>query len=243
MDQQSQKPQKPKRTFSAHIQRNLFVGVLTLIPIAVTWFVINILLGLMSQLGTPFVRITVGLIDPYVPSAIGWLENPTFQSAVAIFSVIFTIYLIGWAATLVVGARIIRAFERFMERIPFVQTIYGATRRLMGALQQQPDNVQRIVLIQFPSDQMRTVGLVTRTFRDEATGEELAAVYVPTTPNPTSGYLEIVPVSKIVSTEWTMDEAMSFIISGGAVAPGESITYSKSRGGQITDIRPSDADD
>ncbi len=238
-----EKPKKQRRTFSAHIQRNLLVGVLTLIPIAVTWFVINILLGLMSQIGRPFVQVTVGLVEPYLPSAIGWLENPTFQSAVAIFTVIFTIYLFGWAATLVVGARIIRAVEQFLERIPFVQTIYGATRRLMGALQQRPDGVQRIVLIQFPSDQMRTVGLVTRTFRDEATGEELAAVYVPTTPNPTSGYLEIVPVSKIVSTEWTMDEAMSFIISGGAVAPGNTITYSKSRGAQITDIKPSDADD
>ena len=239
----AEQPPKQRRTFSAHLQRNLFVGVLTLIPIAVTWFVINILLGLMSQIGTPFVRVSVSLIEPYVPSAIGWLENPTFQSAVAIFMVVFLIYLIGWAATLVVGARIIRAFERILERIPFVQTIYGATKRLMGALQQQPDGLQRIVLIQFPSDNMRTVGVVTRTFRDEATGEELAAVYVPTTPNPTSGYLEIVPASKIVSTEWTMDEAMSFIISGGAVAPSDEITYSKSRGAQITDIRPSDEND
>lgn len=234
---------KPGRTFSAHLQRNLFVGVLTLIPIAVTWFVINILIGLMSQLGTPFVRVTVNLIDAYVPGASGILENPTFQSAVGILMVIFLIYLIGWATTLVIGARIIRAFERVLERIPFVQTIYGATKRLMGALQQKPDGVQRIVLIRFPSEEMRTVGLVTRTFKDEATGEELAAVYVPTTPNPTSGYLEIVPVTKIVSTEWTMDEAMSFIISGGAVAPGDEITYSKSRGGTLADIKPSDADD
>ena len=66
---------------------------------------------------------------------------------------------------------------------------------------------------------------VTRVVRERGTGRELAAVYVPTTPNPTSGYLEIVPVEKITPTDWTVDEAMAFIISGGAVSP-DSIPFS-----------------
>jgi uncharacterized membrane protein len=81
-----------------------------------------------------------------------------------------------------------------------------------------------VVLIEFPSPEMKTVGFVTRTMVDTNTGQELAAVYVPTTPNPTSGYLEIVPIEKLVSTSWSIDEAMSFIISGGAVAP-DSVPY------------------
>ncbi len=68
---------------------------------------------------------------------------------------------------------------------------------------------------------MKTVGLVTRTFHDMVTRRELVAVYVPTTPNPTSGYLEIVPVSDLTLTNWTLDEAMTFIVSGGAIAPDE----------------------
>ena len=84
--------------------------------------------------------------------------------------------------------------------------------------------MQRVVLIDFPSRDLKAVGLVTRTLQDAKTGEALAAVYVPTTPNPTSGYLEIVPVSRIVSTDWTLDEAMNFLITGGAVAP-ESIDF------------------
>jgi uncharacterized membrane protein len=110
-------------------------------------------------------------------------------------------------------------FDWLMEQIPLVQTIYGATKKLLAALQQKPDQVQRVVLIEFPSPAMKTVGLVTRLLTDEATGKALAAVYVPTTPNPTSGYLEIVPVEKLISTDWTLDEAMTFIISGGAVGP------------------------
>ena len=75
---------------------------------------------------------------------------------------------------------------------------------------------------------MKTVGFVTRTLQDQNTGEELAAVYVPTTPNPTSGYLEIVPVDQLIATDWTVDEAMNFIISGGAVAP-ENIPFSNKK--------------
>ncbi|MCK5639144.1 MAG: DUF502 domain-containing protein, partial [Gammaproteobacteria bacterium] len=125
------------------------------------------------------------------------------------------------------GKRMLALMDNIINRIPFVQTVYGATKKLLSALQQKPDGVQRVVLIEFPSKEMKAVGFVTRVFTDKDTGQELAAVYVPTTPNPTSGYLEIVPVEAIVSTNWSMDEAMAFIISGGAVAPKE-INYSKS---------------
>ena len=78
-----------------------------------------------------------------------------------------------------------------------------------------------MVLIDFPNADMKTLGFVTKVVREVGTGRELAAVYVPTTPNPTSGYLEIVPVEKLTMTDWTVDEAMSVIISGGAVSPEE----------------------
>jgi uncharacterized membrane protein len=99
-------------------------------------------------------------------------------------------------------------------------------KKLVGVLQTKPENVERVVLISFPTERMRTVGLVTRTLIDQHTGQQLAAVYVPTTPNPTSGYLEVVPVDDLVSTNWTIDEAMNFIISGGAIAP-DSIPFSR----------------
>ena len=114
----------------------------------------------------------------------------------------------------------------FIHRIPLVQTVYGAIKKFISVLQTKPDNVQRVVLIEFPSPQMKTVGFVTRVLTDQRTGKQLAAVYVPTTPNPTSGYLEIVPLENLVATDWSMDEAMTFIISGGAVAP-DHIQYDK----------------
>ena len=122
----------------------------------------------------------------------------------------------------------ITVFEQMIDQIPFVKTVYGAVKKLLVVLQEKPgSDVQRVVLINFPSEEMKTVGLVTRTFTDAVTGREVAAVYVPTTPNPTSGYLEVVPVDKLTSTDWDLDEAMTFIISGGAIAP-DNMHYDQS---------------
>ena len=118
------------------------------------------------------------------------------------------------------------AFDAIINRIPLAHQIYGGAKKLVTSFQEKPEGVQRVVLINFPSPEMKTVGLVTRTLIDSDTGDTLAAVYVPTTPNPTSGYLEIVPIHKVTSTNWTVDEAMNFIVSGGAVAPA-TMNYSK----------------
>ena len=90
---------------------------------------------------------------------------------------------------------------------------------LMAVLQQKPSGVQRVVLIDFPRPGMKVAGFVTRVMTEQGSGREMAAVYIPTTPNPTGGYLVVVPVDELTPTDWTMDQAMAFIISGGAVAP------------------------
>jgi uncharacterized membrane protein len=118
-----------------------------------------------------------------------------------------------------VGQRLLRWFEALIARVPLANVIYTSARKLLDMLETKPGSTQRVVLIDFPHRDMKSVGLVTRVIREEGSGRELAAVYVPTTPNPTSGYLEIVPVELLTPTDWTVDQAMSFIISGGAVAP------------------------
>jgi uncharacterized membrane protein len=142
----------------------------------------------------------------------------------AVLLVLSFLYVLGWIATKVVGRELIKLFDSIMSRIPMVQMIYGSVKKVMTTLQSKPDSIQRVVLIDFPSPELKSVGFVTRTFTDEKTGGELAAVYVPTTPNPTSGYLEIVPIEQLTPLAWTVDEAMTFIISVGAVMP-KSLTY------------------
>ena len=215
------------RKIAPHIQRYLIAGVLTVIPIWITWLVFEFFLKQLSNLGRPWVRAIVKAAEQYLPGIGTWLPAPWLESALAIVFTIVFLYILGLVASRVVGKRTIAAFDALINRIPFVTTVYKSTKILISAIQKNPEKVQRVVLIPFPTPEMKTVGFVTRLLLDKDTGMELAAVYVPTTPNPTSGYLEIVPLSHVISTDWSVDEAMTFVISGGAVAP-DNINYTKS---------------
>ena len=200
----------------------IIAGIFTVIPLYVTYLVLKFIFFLLKEAGDPAVTWLALAIRPFFPDAAEILLNPFFDSVLAIILVLLGLYLLGWTATRVIGRRLLAAFDAIVHR-----TIYGAVQKFLGVLQTKPDGVQRVVLIDFPSSDMKAVGFVTRTLQDADTGRTLAAVYVPTTPNPTSGYLEIVPLEKVISTTWTMDEAMTFIISGGAVAP-PVMNYEKS---------------
>ncbi|MCK5523417.1 MAG: DUF502 domain-containing protein [Thiomargarita sp.] len=218
-----------KKSHKPRVFRYIITGILTVIPLWLTWIVFHFLFTQLSQIGTPAVHMLAKMFEESSPSLAQWIVtlDPLFLSIIAVIITLISFYLLGWMSTFVIGKRIIAFTESLLNRLPFVQTIYGSSKKLIAALQQKPGDTQRVVFIEFPSAPMKTVGFVTQTMIDEDTGQKLAAVYVPTTPNPTSGYLEIVPVDKIVSTDWTMEEAMTFIISGGAVAP-ERLNYTQS---------------
>jgi len=204
----------------------MIAGILAIIPIAVTWWIVALLVGILIDVGSPFVRGLARAIQPEFPMAADLILNTAIQAVIAISVVILLIYILG-AFRNVAGRRLIRFAESIIERIPLIATLYGSVSKLLDALTQERESGSQIVLIDFPSPEMKTVGIVTRLIKDADTGEELAAVFVPTTPNPTNGYLEIVPMSKLTLTDWEMDDAMNFIISGGAVGP-DAMNYSKS---------------
>ncbi len=209
-----------------NFKRNFIAGLLTVIPLAITLWLFQFLFKLLSQFGQPVVRAIQKDLGEETPVLSVLFRQPWFDDLLAVVIVVVAIYVLGVVAGRVIGAQILHALESLVARLPLVQSVYGAVKKLVGVLQTKPENVERVVLISFPTERMRTVGLVTRTLIDQHTGQQLAAVYVPTTPNPTSGYLEVVPVDDLVSTNWTIDEAMNFIISGGAIAP-DSIPFSR----------------
>lgn len=218
---------KPARTIGQHIQKNLIAGVLTLFPIVVTAVVFIWSLGVLSDIGHPAVRALAGLIAVDHPGIALVLEHPFFIDILSVVLVVAAIYTIGWLASQIIGAKVLQLVDRLINRIPLVRQVYGSMSTLLNVLQQRPDNLRRVVLVEFPHSQMKTVGFVTRTLRDADTGEELAAVFVPTSPNPSSGYLEIVPVDRLISTDLSLEEAMNMVVSGGAIAP-DVIAFSKS---------------
>jgi len=200
------------------LQKIFLTGLLTLLPIWLTWVVVKFVFVLLSDASRPLIGPLLHNLASNDP-ALAWLDDAWVQTAIALLATLGVILLSGLMARRVVGQRLLRWFESLVGRIPLASTIYGSARKLLDILQTQPDGTQRVVLIDFPHKDMKSVGFVTRILREERSGRELAAVYVPTTPNPTSGYLEVVPVEQLTPTDWTVDQAMSFIISGGAVAP------------------------
>lgn len=210
-----------------NLQRMFLTGLLTLLPIWLTWVVVKFVFVLLSDISRPLIGPALQSVATAEP-ALAWLGALWVQNALALLATVAVILLSGAMARRVFGQRLLRWFEALVKRVPFANIIYGSARQLLDILQTKPDGTQRVVLIDFPHKEMKSIGFVTRVLRENGTGRELAAVYVPTTPNPTSGYLEIVPIDLMTPTDWTVDQAMSFIISGGAVSP-ESIPFSPPR--------------
>ena len=208
-----------KPTTRPSLQRLFLTGLLTLLPIWLTWVVVKFVFVLLSDISKPLIGPLLATAAERNPMSFGWLVEPWVQTTFALIATLAVILLSGVMARWVIGQTLLGWFEGLVKRIPLASTIYGSARQLLDILQTKPDGTQRVVLIDFPHTEMKTLGFVTKVMREQGTGRELAAVYVPTTPNPTSGYLEIVPVELITPTDWTVDQAMSFIISGGAVSP------------------------
>ncbi len=213
-----------------HIRSYLLTGILTVIPILVTVFVFDFFVDLLSGIGRPKVILLANAVRPFSPDlARVIVEVPWLSSGLAILLTLGLFYLLGWAMTRMVGRRLLLLMEGQIARIPIATTVYSATKKLIDAFRSDNSLSKKVVLIEFPNAGMKTVGFVTRTFQDQDSGEELAAVYVPTAPNPTSGYLEILPMEELVPLDWTVDEAMTFVVSGGTTAPGE-IRFRRSAG-------------
>ena len=200
--------------------RYILIGLLTAAPLVITWWIVSFLFVQLSKLGEPLVRgLSIG-IRPSYPELAELIVHEAMLSVVAAVIVLLFLLLLGWGAGRVVGQRLIEMFERIISAIPFVDSIYRASKRFLSVAG-STNGERRVVLIDFPSSEMKAIGLLTRTLHDIDSGEKLAAVYVPTAPNPTSGYIEIVPLHAVIFTDWTFDQAMSFVVTGGSSAPDQ----------------------
>lgn len=206
-------------TGGAHFGRYLLIGFFTVAPLWVTWLVLDFLFSLLARTGAPILRGMARGVRPWSVSLADWLVHPLVQYILAALVTLAGLYIVGLLTSVVVGRRLIALAEDLVARLPLVQTIYSATKRFLETLRQPPVSGQRVVLIAFPSPDMKALGLVTKIMTDPDTGRQLAAVYVPTSPNPTSGYIEVVPVEDLVQTDWSVEEAMTFIMTGGTNAP------------------------
>ena len=154
-----------------------------------------------------------------------WINQRWLQYGLAVVLTIALFYLVGRAMSEVVGRQMFALFETSLERLPLVNKIYGSVRQLLETLTSKNQTGQRVVLIDFPIAGQKSIGFLTHTIADATTGAPLAAVLVPQAINPSSAYLQFVPMQMMTETDLTMEQAMSMLLTGGAVCP-DVIRYS-----------------
>lgn len=202
------------------LQRNILAGIITIGPLAITYLIFKFLLDALANAGLPVVQLFAAIFPQ------NWLSHPWLQSVLAIVLTLVMLYVVGRVTSLVIGRQAFELFEAVMERLPVVAKIYTSVRQLVDSMMAKKESSQRVVLVDFPIAGQKSIGFLTRTMTDEATGELLAAVLLPNAINPTSAFLQILPIHRVTETDLSMEQAMSMIMTGGAVGP-ESIQFSR----------------
>lgn len=173
------------------LQRNILAGLITIGPLIVTYLIFSFLLGVLAQAGLPVVKLLAVLF----PEA--WFTQPWMQSVLAVVLTLVVLYVVGRLTSEVVGRQAINLFETTLERLPIVAKIYRSVRQLMDTMMGKKESSQRVVLIDFPIAGQKSIGFLTRTMTDKTSGELLAAVLLPNAINPTSAFLQILPIDRV----------------------------------------------
>jgi uncharacterized membrane protein len=188
--------------------RELFaVGLAVVLPLLVTYLLLRFLFESLD-----------GLLDPIIQGLLGRrIPGLGFLATVAI------IFLIGTLTTNIVGRKLVAMTEGLLLRIPLVKNIYGASKQLFDALTLPGKGAFReVVMLEYPRPGLYALGFITATraegFQD-LVGEKTVNVFIPTAPNPTSGFFLVVPEKSVIPVPISMEEALKLIVSGGLIVP------------------------
>ena len=196
---------KSKRKSLSLTLRNYFIaGVVVLIPIGFTLYLSKILIGISSNLIPKNLN-----PNHYLPFDIPGIE---------ILISILLITLVGGLSLSFFGRRILKLIDDLFKRIPFLRTVYSAIVQMTETFSKKDNNQKSVVLVEYPRKDVWAVGFATKENKgemSEKTNKKLINVFVPTTPNPTSGFLLMFPIEDVIYLNMTFEEASKFIVSAG----------------------------
>ena len=201
-------------TLRASLKRYFLTGLLVITPI---W-------GTILILKTLFVT-----VDSILGTALADLVLPDYYfPGLGIMALVFLIMMAGVLATNFLGRRVVNRWEEFLDRVPIVRGIYATLKSMMDILSfKQREKYDKVVMIQFPKNGNYCLAFVTGENREEIQSlapEPLVHVFVPTSPNPTSGYFLLVPETEVVPVDMSVEEAMKLIVSGGFYSPQDKVS-------------------
>ena len=195
---------KKRRSLSLILRNYFIAGVVVLIPIGFTLYLSKILISISS-------KILPKNINPnsYLPFEIPGIE--------ILISIIF-ITFVGGLSLSFLGKRLLKLIDDLFKRIPFLRTVYSAIVQMTETFSKKDDNKKSVVLIEYPRKGVWAVGFATKENDGEMSkkvNKKLINVFVPTTPNPTSGFLLMFPIDEVIYLNMSFEEASKFIVSAG----------------------------
>lgn len=201
-----------KRTaMLASLRRYLIAGLLVWLPLAATILVLRSLVGFLD-------RTLLLLPEAYRPDALLGFHIP----GLGVVLTVVVLLLTGVIAANLFGKQLVRAWEALLDRIPLVRSIYSAVKQLAETMFSNGKSFRKVLLIEYPRKGSWTLAFQTSADVGEAqlkTGRDVINVYVPTTPNPTSGFFLMIPKEEVVELEMSVDEGLRMLISMGAIVP------------------------
>lgn len=210
------KPLTPRGGIGRRLRAYFFTGLLVVVPLGLTYFIIRFLFvtidDILSETVSTFIREQFGL-------SLGIRQIP----GVGIITLVLIIILTGIVARNYFGRKLVNLGDKFVERIPLINRIYVATKQISKAfLSSKREVFKKAILFEYPRKGVYSIGFYTQDTRgpaQEAIDEDVVSVFLPTTPNPTSGFLLFIPKTDVIELDLTIEEALKLIISGGAVVP------------------------
>ena len=199
---------KPKKSVFARIRNNFIAGIVVLIPIGITLYLTLAIVKVSS-------KILPKEINPnnYLPYNIPGIE---------IIIALLLITLIGWLSLSFIGKKLLNIFDNILNKIPILRTIYSAFTQMLETFTKSEVNKKNVVLVEYPRKGTWAVGFATNKNTGEIKnkiGQEVINVFVPTTPNPTSGFLLMFPKEDVIYLDITFEQASKFIVSAGSTNP------------------------
>lgn len=198
------------------IRTNFFTGALVVIPVVLTVWVLYFIID----------KLNLFLLDPIMNSLRSWVPEQNIEALTKLlifFFLMTCLTMVGFATRIILLRNIFGFGERILCRVPMISTIYRSIKEMSSAFFSQSNSIfQKVVLVEYPRKGVYQLGFITSETRgeiQEKTKETVVNVFIPTTPNPTSGMLVFIPREDIVPLDMSVAEGMKMVISGGAVVP------------------------
>ena len=201
------------------LRHYFLTGVATLLPLSVTVLVFWFIIVRLGNLFHPLFR-----VHPSLERLPGWVAT---LAGFVLF--ILIVLLTGWIATGLIGKLTLGWLDRILQRVPIVKSIYGSARQLTNAVFVDRSSLRRTVIAEYPRMGMFAVGFLTSDDKITlADGRKALFVFFPTTPNPTSGWLALIPDAEVIETEMSIEDGLKLVVSGGVLKPAEIGTFIRS---------------